>query len=149
MKPKWVRLLLRLGPRLFEAKRRFTQLHLTHAFSLCALRSRVPTFSIERKKDICIIYVRVYVCTIWARLCSAVSLCCILPVTVCSSGGSSRLGISVGSVTTLQAHTTHDTHKDTGVGFSNTRGSLLNNQTHLHTCKMCVLNARDTGTGNV
>lgn len=28
----------------------------------------------------------------------------VVPVTVCSSGGSSRLGISVGSVTTLKTH---------------------------------------------
>lgn len=76
MKPKWVRLLLRLGPRLFEAKRRFTQLHLTHAFSLCALRSRIPTFSIESKKDICIyIYMCVCMCALYGPDCAALCHC--------------------------------------------------------------------------
>lgn len=70
---------------------------------------------------------------------ASVSLRRILPVTVCSSGGSSRLGISVGSVTTLETHTTHNIHKNIG-----------NNSMHLmHTYKMCILNAKDTDTGNI
>lgn len=57
-------------------------------FSLCSQRTNKGKASLSKEEGL-----------EWFR---------ILPVTVCSSGGSSRLGISVGSVTTLETHRNTD-----------------------------------------